>query len=304
VVTGRTAAGLAGRPAAAGPEACYLDLLKRCLVNTIYQDRPIHPSGEPAEFDLAARLAGQDHPGEAHTMIGLGRLDSLQELAEDVITRGVPGDFVEAGVGRGGAVIFMRGVLRAHGVADRVVWAADSFGEFPRSREAGITRRSYTSAYWDEMTRLARREPAGFQEFLAQVAAGNSYAEVRDHFDRYGLLDGQVRFLRGWFCDTLPAAGIKSIALLRVDGDLYDSTYQALRGLYPRLAPGGYVVIDDYHTFTECQEAVTDYLDEAGICPGLTDVDEACVYWRRPAQADAEGAVVPAPELTRADSKD
>lgn len=266
----------------AGP-ASYLDLLKNCLANTIYRDPPVHTGGPArAGFILEERLAGSDHPSEAHTMIGVRRLDHLQRLAEDVLAQGVPGDFVETGVGRGGAVIFLSGVLRAHGVKDRLVWAADSFGEFPRSAGAGITRRSYTSPYWEEMTMLATREPDGFQEFLTQVAAGKSYAEVRDHFARYGLLDEQVRFLRGWFCDTLPGSGIGSVALLRIDADLYDSTYQALAELYPRVPPGGYVVIDDYHTFTECRAAVTDYFAAEGIALDLQDVDQAAAHWRRP----------------------
>ena len=91
--------------------------------------------------------------------------------------------------------------------------------------------------------------------------AGTSYEEVRERFARYGLLDEQVRFLRGWFRDTLPSAPIERLALLRLDGDLYDSTYDTLAALYPRVSVGGYVIIDDYDAVDECREAVHDYLE-------------------------------------------
>jgi O-methyltransferase len=66
--------------------------------------------------------------------------------------------------------------------------------------------------------------------------------------DRYGLLDDRVRFLVGLFEKTFPAAPIETLALLRLDGDMYGSTSVALDALYyPKLAPGGYVIVDDYN---------------------------------------------------------
>ncbi len=62
---------------------------------------------------------------------------------------------------------------------------------------------------------------------------------VRDNFRRYDLLDHQVRFLEGWFRDTLPVAPIEKLAILRLDGDLYESTMQALECLYDKLSVGG-----------------------------------------------------------------
>src|SRR5437762_1174972 len=117
----------------------YLDLLKKTLTNSICGDAEHWPipweetDGHAAlrdlkekglqltkriPFDPAARLEGRDWPPTAHTMIGLKRLDNLQFCIEDVLARGVPGDLMETGVWRGGASIFMRGVLKAHGVGD------------------------------------------------------------------------------------------------------------------------------------------------------------------------------------------
>jgi len=112
------------------PRTLYLDLLKRCLTNLIYRDSGRLPGADVA-FDLRTRAEGLDWPRVAHTMIGIKRLDALHYCVHDVLNRGVPGDFIETGVWRGGACIFMRGVLKDHGVTDRVVWVADSFAGLP-----------------------------------------------------------------------------------------------------------------------------------------------------------------------------
>jgi predicted O-methyltransferase YrrM len=139
------------------------------------------------------------------------------------------------------------------------------------------------------MADFAERFPELFREVLDGVRRGTSYPEVRDTFERYGLLDDRVRFLRGWFRDTLDTPEIGTLALLRIDADLYDSTYQPLAALYPKVAPGGYVIVDDFHTYPECQAAVLAYFRETGISPERIDVDGDCVYWRKAARPVAAG---------------
>src|SRR5439155_1101033 len=153
-----------------------------------------------APFDEAARSDGRDWPTTAHTMIGMKRLDNLQHCVEDTLARQVPGDLIETGVWRGGASIFMRGILRAHGVSDRTVWVADSFQGLPPPNPD-----AYPADAGD---------PLHTFDYLAV-----SLEDVKSHFERYGLLDDQVRFLKGWFRDTLPAAPIERLAVLRLDGD-------------------------------------------------------------------------------------
>ena len=70
--------------------------------------------------------------------------------------------------------------------------------------------------------------------------------QVRDNFGRYGLLSEQVVLLEGWFKDTLPTAPIEKLALLRLDGDMYESTIQTLDALYDKVSRGGFIIIDDY----------------------------------------------------------
>jgi O-methyltransferase len=90
-----------------------------------------------------------------------------------------------------------------------------------------------------------------------------------------------VRFLKGWFRDTLPTAPVQRLALLRLDGDLYESTTDALTHLYPEVSPGGFVVVDDYGDIAACRQAVTDYRKAHGIEEPIVPIDWSGAYWRR-----------------------
>jgi len=105
---------------------------------------------------------------------------------------------------------------------------------------------------------------------------------VRSHFARFRLLDDNVRFLKGFFSDTIPKASeLDKVALLRADGDTYESTIDALNLLYPKLSVGGYCIIDDYNSFAECKRAVDEYRSEHGIDDPIVAIDELAVYWVR-----------------------
>ncbi|MDH3320525.1 MAG: TylF/MycF family methyltransferase [Betaproteobacteria bacterium] len=239
----------------------YLDLLKRCLANIIYQD-PATLLGQDRPFDMHSRVEGHDWPVVAHTMIGIKRLDALHFCIEDVLDRGVPGDFIETGVWRGGAAIFMRGVLKVRGVTDRVVWAADSFAGLPPPNA-------------DKYPLDANLNLHLYKELAV------SLEQVQTNFRRYDLLDDQVRFLKGWFRDTLPNAPVQRLAILRLDGDLYESTLDALTHLYPKLQQGGYAIIDDYGTIPACEQAVEDYRAAHGINEDVIPIDASGVLWRK-----------------------
>lgn len=156
----------------------------------------------------------------------------------------------------------MRAVLKAYGVTDRTVWAADSFDGLPSPQNSNYP------------------QDAGDPHHLWSDYLGVSLEQVQRNFRRYGLLDEQVKFLKGWFKDTLPKAPIEKLSLLRMDGDMYGSTMDALVNLYPKLSVGGYVIVDDYH-ITGCRQAVHDYRDQHGIMDEIQKVDWAAVYWRR-----------------------
>jgi O-methyltransferase len=107
-----------------------------------------------------------------------------------------------------------------------------------------------------------------------------SQEQVEENFRRYRLLDGQVRFLKGWFKDTLPNAPVGRLAILRLDGDMYESTIQALDALYDKLSPGGFVIVDDYH-LQPCAQAIHDFREARGIGDEIRDIDGMGAYWRR-----------------------
>jgi hypothetical protein len=196
-----------------------------------------------------------------HTMIGRKRLDNLHMALDHVTRHGIPGDLIETGVWRGGATIFMRGYLAAYEITDRTVWAADSFEGLPPPTLPQDAGHDYSAA----------RAP-----ILAI-----SQEEVEDLFRRYDLLDGQVRFLKGWFKDTLPAAPIDRLAILRLDGDLYESTMDALNALYHKVSPGGFVIVDDYNDIDPCKAAVDEFRARHNITDSITDIDWSGVYWRQ-----------------------
>jgi O-methyltransferase len=210
------------------------------------------------QFEPRLREHGRDWPANAETMIGLRRLDSLQDCVTDVIHRDVPGDLIEAGAWRGGACIFMRAVLKAYEDTSRIVWVADSF--------EGIPKPDPTIDPQD-----------------ARLWAGGELAvsveEAKQNFRNYGLLDEQVQFLKGFFIDTLPDAPIESLSVLRVDCDLYESVMQSLEYLYPKVSVGGYVIIDDYGALPPAKRAVEDYRKSNGITEEIVRIDWTGVYW-------------------------
>jgi len=235
----------------------YLELLKDCLIGRIYEDRPF----QDPNFQPEWREMGLDWPTQAHSMIGNRRMVNLWQLCEDVIVKEVPGDFIETGVWRGGACIFMRAILKTYGVDDRIVWVSDSFEGLPLPDEEKYPKdRGYG------------------QHTLPYLAV--SLEEVEKNFRNYGLLDDQVRFLKGWFKDTLYAAPIERLAVLRLDGDMYESTMDALRALYHKLSPGGYLVVDDFF-LESCRAAIRDFRKEHGIEEAMQRIDDNAVFWQK-----------------------
>jgi O-methyltransferase len=107
-----------------------------------------------------------------------------------------------------------------------------------------------------------------------------SLEEVQDNFRRFGLLDDTTVFLKGWFCDTLPLAPIKTISVLRLDGDLYTSTMDGLTNLYDKVSPGGYIIADDYFSWPGQRRAITEFLAGRNLAPDIKQIDWTGAYWR------------------------
>lgn len=258
-------------------QRAYLDLLKLSLCDLAgVQTHAVHWSDtgeafsrELGEQELKYRAIGLDWPLHGLTMIGLKRLDDLQACVESIVGDRVEGDLVEAGVWRGGASILMRATLDTFGAGDRLVWLADSFSGFPKpdletfpdDADLDLSKGSFQPAPIDE---------------------------VRASFERLGSEDG-VRFVQGFFRDTLPGLRGGQWSLVRLDGDSYESTWVGLENLYPGLSTGGYLVIDDYGCLEECRKAVGDYRSEHGIGDPIEMIDWTGARWRKtgPRSTDA-----------------
>ncbi len=267
----------------------YLDLLKKTLTFMLWPEPPVPLAatddrrstlGRAAahgldrlvglvgmrlvtrpEYTQAQREEGRVWPGYADTMVGLKRLDNLQRCVQTALADGVEGDLIETGVWRGGSCIFMRGILAAHGVSDRRVFVADSFQGLPRPEADGHPLDANDELYTRSVLAVSQQQ-------------------VEDNFRRYGLLDDQVVFLKGWFRDTLPEAPIDKLAVMRLDGDMYGSTMDGLNNLYPKLQAGGFCIIDDY-SLESCSQAVHDYREAHGIDEPIEAIDWTGRFWRK-----------------------
>ena len=265
----------------------YLDLLEDCLLGV--NERQAHmgravlvPLGRPqglfrplvqrefkrrgwiiARWDTPHGVEqierGVVWPEVGETMTGRSRMRNIRDCVESVLADDVPGDLIETGVWRGGACIYMRGILAAHGVENREVWVADSFAGLPEPHhpaDAGMNLHTV-----DELA--------------------VSLDEVRTNFARYRLLDERVKFVKGWFRDTLPALRNREWAVVRLDGDMYESTMDSLTNLYAGLSPGGYLIVDDYFTISQCRKAVEDFRAAQHISNPVEPIDDQGVYWRK-----------------------
>lgn len=263
----------AREPHAAGPgpdagslRRAYLDLLKLAvcdLVGSSTESLTPAPDGsvESRELDggwRKIRSAGMDWPKHGLTMVGLARLDDLQACVETVVADGVPGEIIEAGSWRGGAAMVARATLDTLG-DEREVWVADSFEGFRPGDE-----------------------PPGDSDLTRFAHLVAPEADVRDSFARLGL-DRGVRFLPGYFDETLPGLSGRRWSIVRLDGDTYEATMVGLRCLYEGLAPGGYLVLDDYGSFQGCKQAVDEFRTEHDIIEPIEEIDFTGARWRRAA---------------------
>ena len=246
-----------------------LDFLKRIITNTItpvgkanfFKDG--FPSDVVMEEFLKApidnqRMEGLDWPKEAHTMIGMKRLNNLHQTLDYVRENNIPGDFIETGVWRGGACIFAKMYMDMYEM-DKKVFVSDSFDGLPKPDLL-----KYPQDAGDEHWK---------QNFLKV-----SLEEVKSNFELYSCLDDKVIFLKGWFKDTLGDERIQELSLLRFDGDMYGSTMDVLNNCYDKVSKNGIIIIDDY-CLPNCVKAVTDFRNQRKITEELKFVDKCGVWW-------------------------
>ena len=205
------------------------------------------------------RLEGLDWPERAHTMIGLKRLNNLHESLDYIRKNGIKGDFIETGVWRGGASIFIK-LYNDFYKMSRKVFVADSFEGLPIPDVIKYPQDTGDTHHTIEYLKV-------------------SHEQVIENFKLYNALDEEVIFLKGWFNNTLKDnEQIKSLSILRFDGDMYGSTTDVLTNLYHKLSSGGVIIIDDY-CLSNCVKAVTDFRITENITDEIKTVDKCGIFW-------------------------
>lgn len=236
----------------------YIDLIKRSITNYSYLggETSLEEFRCVTHYDLQEARWTIDPLARPLTLLTKSQLDLIETAVLIVEENAVPGDFIEAGVWRGGAIILMRALLNAHGIAHRKVVAADSFAGIPKNQRAVNDPVDLWRDRW-----VASRE------------------EVTENIERFGLLDDRIVFVEGFFADTLRHLVGNKFALIRLDSDSYDSVEESLLYLYPMLSKGGVIIIDDWH-LAGCQAAVLNYRQRYGVNEEIK-VQDGNAYWTK-----------------------
>lgn len=193
-----------------------------------------------------------------NTLASRARLNTLVRLARDIDRRHVPGVVVECGVFKGGSAAVM-----ARNTPDRPLVLFDSFEGLPPPGEndGAAARERYRSGW-----------------------CASSENDVIRLFDRLGIDRARVRLVPGWFHETFPATPIDTIALLHIDADWYDSVKLCLNHFYDRVAPGGFVALDDYGRWEGCTRAADEFLQARGLAGVLSPRSPEGHFFQKPAE--------------------
>jgi hypothetical protein len=201
-----------------------------------------------------------------YTMTTPRRIAALCDGVEHAVRTGVPGAVVECGVWKGGSMMAAALTLMRLGATERDLYLFDTFQGMPPPTEEDVI-----SAYdgYSPMRHWRRRRREGGANSWHYVPA----EEVRAAVLSTGYPAERVHLVEGRVEETLPAAAPEEVAVLRLDTDWYESTKHELVHLYPRLWPGGVLILDDYGHYEGARRAVDEYFEEAGGRPLLTRVD-------------------------------
>jgi len=231
-------------------------------------DRP----GAPIDAAIDAGIDGAIDPEDArivraaapYTMTGAARLLALIDAVRYVVDAGVPGDLVECGVWKGGSMLAAALVLRALGVEDRALHLYDTFD--------GMTEPGERDRDWRGRTPAEFFRPlTGSDDPRAWCRA--SLETARSTLARSGYDPERIRFVPGPVEHTLAHAAPERVALLRLDTDWYASTRHELEQLWPRLAVGGVLIVDDYGHWRGARRAVDEYFSGDGPRILLSRID-------------------------------
>ena len=184
-----------------------------------------------------------------NTMVPQGRITSLDQCMQTVISSNIPGDFVECGTWRGGlAALMLHHIVKNN--LETTLYVYDTFEGMPAPslKDDPRAMEKYNQSKDGEFSDWCRADMATVKNTLSQVTADvNKYCLLIP-----GLVEQTL--------DDFNANSAPSIALCRVDTDWYESTKKEFEVLYPKISPGGYMIVDDYSDWSGCKLAVDEYL--------------------------------------------
>jgi hypothetical protein len=229
--------------------------LRRRIRPGVPREQPDEPARQLEELsDEDRAIVEQAFP---YTMTGVPRLAALVDAVRYCVRRDVPGDFAECGVWRGGSVLAMILTLQSLGISDRELHLYDTFEGMTRPTDHDVSDHeppaleTWSAAKGDSRPWGEAFGPAVFDE-----------ASVRATLESTGYPSDRIHFVTGPVEETIPQRAPTRIALLRLDTDWYESTRHELLHLYPRLSPGGVLIIDDYGHWQGARRAVDEYFGE------------------------------------------
>lgn len=224
---------------------------------TAAQSRDLPPDFDPQ----TARIARLVRP---YTLTTPERIFALCAAVRYLIRAGVPGDIVECGVWRGGSMMAAAYTLHDMGNPDRRLVLFDTFEGMSPPDQRDVTYTDESAA--DRLARSSRSDPRS-------VWAYAPLDDVRANMASTGYPAEQIVYVPGKVEETIPAAAPGQIALLRLDTDWYVSTRHELEHLFPRIAPGGVLIVDDYGHWRGARQALDEYLAAQGVQLLLNRID-------------------------------
>lgn len=198
-----------------------------------------------------------------YTMTSIERLYAMHKAVEHMARARLQGAIVECGVWRGGSMMMAALTLLALGKTDRNLFLFDTFAGHPRPDPERDCKEHYE--FW-----LQRRRTDQSSSW-----AEATLEEVRNNLASTGYPLDKITFVQGIVQETIPANAPAAIALLRLDTDWYDSTAHELHHLYPRLVPGGVLIVDDYGEMQGQKQAVDEFCAQNGFALLLNRIDNS-----------------------------
>jgi O-methyltransferase len=207
-----------------------------------------------------------------YTLTGPARLRAVIDASRYCVARGLDGAFAECGVWRGGSVLAMVLTLQELGRTDRDLYLYDTFEGMTEPSERDVSSLDPPAlSTWNEARE--RGEQAWSEYFDPELTSEEAVSKL---LHDTGYPAGRLHVVRGPVESTLPARAPERLALLRLDTDWYESTKHELEQLYPRLVPGGVLIVDDYGHWEGARQAVDEYFARHGPAPLLQRVDYTC----------------------------